>query len=305
MNNSTSGIYADGTLIATERVQPSKSQFNIAQRLMNTEDFERFSSVQLYSITYISDNLKIKGFMALPAATEKLLPAIIFNRGGIGERGALTPDSAMNYAGLYASWGYVCLASQYRGQGGSEGIEEWGGRDVDDAMNLMPLLDSLDYVDKNRIGLIGGSRGGMMALQMLKRTNYFQAAVTIGAPSAIHKVSKQSYIYKTFAKLLDNGHDVQSEAIARSAAAFADDLCKTTPLLVLHGTGDKRVDPEHSYQLGIALQQCNHPYKLVMYDNADHVLAGRRAESNEEIRNWVDRYVKRREPLPKVGPHGA
>lgn len=98
---------------------------------------------------------------------------------------------------------------------------------------------------------------------------------------------------------------MREAARARSATDFAADICKTTPLLVLHGTGDRRVDPMHGYKLGMALQQCNHPYKLVMYDNADHVLAGRRNESNEEIRQWVDRYVKRREALPKTGPHGA
>jgi hypothetical protein len=42
-----------------------------------------------------------------------------------------------------------------------------------------------------------------------------------------------------------------------------------------------------------------------MYDNADHVLAGRRNESNDDIRWWVDHYVRDRAPLPRTGPHGA
>lgn len=306
LNNSINKMYPDGSLVASERLPLPESQLNLARRSMSTEDYAHFSAVQLYAITYLSGGLFIKGFMALPAvAEEALLPALIFNRGGAGIRGALTAESAMNYAGLYASWGYICVASQYRGQGGSEGIEEWGGRDVDDALNLIPLLDSLNYADKARIGIIGGSRGGMMALQMLARTNRFLAAVTIGAPAALHQEPANSYIYKTFAKLIPEGQDLREAARARSATDFAADICKTTPLLVLHGTGDRRVDPMHGYKLGMALQQCNHPYKLVMYDNADHVLAGRRNESNEEIRQWVDRYVKRREALPKTGPHGA
>lgn len=305
MKNSTNSMYPDGTLVASEPIPIPQTQLNIARRSMSAEDFVRFEHVQLYGITYLSQGLFIKGFMALPATQEQILPALIFNRGGTGERGALTPESAMHYAGLYASWGYVVVASQYRGQGGSEGVEEWGGRDTDDAMNLLPLLDSLTYVDKDRIGIIGGSRGGMMALKMMTMTSRFRAAVTVGAPTAIHLTPKNSYIYRTFAKFVPHGLDTHEEATLRSGVTFAQQLCKTTPLLVLHGTGDRRVEPEHGYRLGMALQECQHPYKLVMYENADHILAGRRAESNEEIRRWVDRYVKHREPLPKVGPHGA
>jgi len=73
----------------------------------------------------------------------------------------------------------------------------------------------------------------------------------------------------------------------------------------LHGSGDRRVEPEHAYKLGRALQKTLHPYKLIIYDNADHVLAGRRDESNADMRAWVDMYVKSRAPLPRVGPHGA
>jgi hypothetical protein len=42
-----------------------------------------------------------------------------------------------------------------------------------------------------------------------------------------------------------------------------------------------------------------------MYDNADHVLAGRRNESNADIRDWLTHYVTNKSALPRVGPHGA
>ena len=34
-----------------------------------------------------------------------------------------------------------------------------------------------------------------------------------------------------------------------------------------------------------------------LYDQLD--------ESNQEIHKWMNRYVKEKKPLPKVGPHGA
>ncbi len=144
-----------------------------------------------------------------------------------------------------------------------------------------------------------------MALMMLTRTDRFRAAVTFGAPTAIHQESDDAYIRRTMRTHLDANSIELEEATRRSAVAFADSLSKTTPLLVLHGTGDRRVPAEQSLLLAQELQRLDHPYKLVMYDNADHVLAGRRKESNDDIRWWVDHYVKNKSKLPRVGPHGA
>lgn len=297
----------NGMLLSIQQIPIPNTILNMQKRTLSEQEFKAFSAVQLFSITYHNQGLTIAGFLALPPAdlSVESYPAIIFNRGGTGPKGALTPESAAMYIALYASWGYVVAASQYRGNGGSEGIEEWGGNDIEDAKALLQLLISLPYVDKERMGLIGGSRGGMMALMMLRSMHDFKAAVTIGAPTYFHDIPKDSYIYKTFLQYQDSPEKIQQEELKRSAITFADELCKTTPLLVLHGTGDKRVDPMHSFSLGIALQKSNHPYKLIMYENADHILAGRREESNQEIHKWMNRYVKEKKPLPKVGPHGA
>ena len=299
-------MIANGTLVHTELVPTPQSALNMARRAMSALDFERYSSVTLHNIFYMSEGLRIQGFLALPPADSSPLPALIFNRGGSGPGGVLTAQAAMSIIGLYASWGYVVVASNYRGLGASEGASEsWGADDVTDAMNCLPLLLSLPYVDQERIGLIGGSRGGMMAYQMLTQTSIFKAAVTFGAPSMIHAVDHSAYIRKTMVKHLPATANEQAEAEKRSAVLFADKLCATTPLLVLHGTGDKRVAPEHSLMLAMQLQRNNHPYKLVMYDNADHVLAGRRNEANTDIQWWVNHYVRDKAALPRVGPHGA
>ncbi len=144
-----------------------------------------------------------------------------------------------------------------------------------------------------------------MALQMLRRTSRFRAAVTIGAPTMLHALPATDPLYRTLLRFLPPGTSPAAAAAERSAILWADQLCKSTPLLVLHGTGDRRVPAEHALYLGLALQRALHPYKLILYDNADHVLAGRWAESNADIRWWLDHYVRDRAPLPKVGPHGA
>ena len=295
-----------GELLSAVAIPTPPTALSMARRALNGDELSRYEAVTLYDITYSSAGMRIKGWMAVPPARSGNHPAIIFNRGGTGPRGALTAEAAMQIIGLYASWGYVCIASNYRGVGGSDGDrEEWGGDDVDDAMACLTVLDGLSYVDHDRIGLIGGSRGGMMALMMLTRTDRFKAAVTFGAPTAIHLEDDDAYIRRTMRKHLLPNSIEQEEAVRRSAVTFASQLARTTPLLVLHGTGDRRVPAQQSLLFATELQRIEHPYKLVMYDNADHVLAGRRKESNDDIRWWIDHYVKDRARLPRTGPHGA
>lgn len=294
----------DGQLLLTEEVAVPERTLSSARRSMSDEDFARFSTMRLFRIRYASGGLEIAGYLAIPPQQQPRMPALIFNRGGAGSRGALGDEAALATVGLYASWGYVSVVSNYRGQGGSQGREEWGAGDVDDAMNLLPLLRAQPYVDPDRIGLIAGSRGGMMAYMMLCRTNVFRACVTFGAPAAFDSLGRGVYIREMLQKSLPEGSDYDAEARKRSAVLWADKMCKETPLLVLHGSGDKKVDPLHSLLLAAELQKTLHPYRLVVYEGADHVLAGKREESNRHIREWVDRFVMHREKKPVVGPHG-
>lgn len=296
----------DGTLVSSVQVQIPASAISMAKRSLSSADFEQFLTVKLYAIVYMSEGLKISGWMTLPDRGEKKLPAIVFNRGGSGQRAALTAVGAMAFIGLYSAWGYVGVASNYRGVGGSEGSEEsWGEKDVVDALNLVPLLDSMPEVDSERLGVVGGSRGGLVTYLMLSKTSRFRAAICFGAPASIHIEKPSAYIRRTMAKHLPTNTVEQLEAEKRSVELWASTLPRSTPLLVLHGTGDRRVPPTHSLRLGFVLQKLEFPYKLVMYDNADHVLAGRRTESNAEMRWWMDHYVLNKSSPPKTGPHGA
>ncbi|MCX7929199.1 MAG: prolyl oligopeptidase family serine peptidase [Chlorobi bacterium] len=297
--------FPDGTLLGADLVPMPTSTRNIMRRRLGAEQFARFEHVQMYAIAYTSEGLSIRGFLAIPPPGQQPYPAVIFNRGGAGERAALGPEGAFQYIGTIASWGYVVAASNYRGQGGSEGTEQWGDGDVRDALNLLPLLRNLDYVDTNRLGLVGGSRGGMMAFMMLRRSRAFRAAVTIGAPTMLHRCSPQSHIRRVFGRFLDPNRDAEEQLRERSVLVWAHELPRTTPLLVLHGTGDRRVEPEQSLHLALELQRLQFPYKLIMYDNADHILAGRRAESDRDICWWLHHYVRDQAPLPRTGPHGA
>jgi len=71
---------------------------------------------QYYRITYWSDGLRVAGFLGRPSG-DGPFPAIIYNRGGVWDQGAL---SGRELVPLVEA-GYVAVGSQYRGNAGSEG----------------------------------------------------------------------------------------------------------------------------------------------------------------------------------------
>src|SRR5712691_7115675 len=89
-------------------------------------------SIECLKIHYISDGLKVVGYIVRPRGTEgRRYPIIIYNRGGFLEIGKLDAWNLLDFYRL-ASDGFVILASQYRGNDGGEGREELGGADVND-----------------------------------------------------------------------------------------------------------------------------------------------------------------------------
>src|SRR5215467_9800462 len=130
---------------------------------------DKTGDVELRKIRYRSDGLIINGYMAVPKGTAKL-PCLIHNRGGNWTLSVWTDDTAADILVRFASWGYVVVASQYRGAGGSEGKDEYGGADVDDVLNLIPVLEAVPVADTGRIGVMGASRGGIMTYLALTRS---------------------------------------------------------------------------------------------------------------------------------------
>lgn len=105
---------------------------DISQGLASREEFERrraYVRFECRRITYLNDGLKVVGFIWKPQDTAgKQFPLIIFNRGGNREFGKLTPWFHLGFY-AYVSHGFVVIASQYRGNDGGEGREEYGGVD--------------------------------------------------------------------------------------------------------------------------------------------------------------------------------
>lgn len=270
------------------------------------EPFEYLDSIEIYGITYLSDGLKVNGLLVKPKRKGKY-PVVIFNRGGNRNFGALTIGHGAITLGELAKEGYVVVASQYRGNAGSEGQEEFGGKDVNDITIFPEVLKEVESADTNNIGMYGWSRGGMMTFIALTRTDKLKAVVVGGAVSDQENIihDRPEMESKVLSELIPNyAENKISELEKRSAIKWVERFPKDVPILILHGTSDWRVKPEQSLNLALEFQKHKIPYRLIMFEGGDHGISEHKEEVNEQVVNWFDRYLKNKEQLPNMEFHG-
>lgn len=270
------------------------------------ENFRYLDSIEIYGISYLSDGLKVNGLLVKPKKKGKY-PAIIFNRGGNRDFGALLIAHGAITLGQIAKEGYVVIASQYRGNAGSEGQEEFGGKDVNDVTILPEVLKEIESADPNNIGMYGWSRGGMMTYIALTKTDKIKAAVVGGGVSdQVSSIEDRPEMKnKVLSELIPNyTENKEAELEKRSAIKWVDQFPKDVPILMLHGSSDWRVKPEQSLKLALEFEKHKIPYRLIMFEGGDHGISEHKEEVNEQVINWFNRYLKNNEPLPKIEYHG-
>ncbi len=246
-------------------------------------------------ITNLSDGLKVKGYIAYPKNVNEKIPCIIWCRGGIGNAGAIDRFNARGIFGQLASWGYCVFASQYRGNDGGEGLDNFGGDDVHDVLNLIPLAEEIPFADTSRWSIEGWSRGGMMTYLTLTKTDLFKSAVVIGGIANLRCNSIESkFMRRLYEHTLGNydSEDFYQRCESRSIIYFPEKLSEKTPILIIHGNADVRVLPHDSIDLSYKLLELKRNFRLVMLENGDHFLKSHRKEVDKIRKDWLDKCLK-------------
>lgn len=282
----------------------------ISQIKVDTKEGTSLANIDFFEIIYWSDGLKIEAFAAVPKKEGKY-PAIIFNRGGNRDFGALslyggnrTYPIIKGFAPL-AKEGYIVIGCNYRGGGKSEGKDEFGGKDINDVLNLIDVIAEMPKADASKVGMYGWSRGGMMTYLALTKTNKIKAAAVGGAPTDKTVIDRPNMETGVYAELIPNYWDNKTaELKKRSAYFWADQFPKDVPLLIMHGNADWRVKSTHSLKLAMELEKYRVPYRLKIFEGADHGIRQYRTEVNEEVISWFNRFLKEGEKLPNMEFHG-
>ena len=240
-------------------------------------------------ISYTSDGHKVNGYFAHPVNTGIKYPLIIWNRGGSKRDGMIDKFLARGIFGEMASWGYVVLASQYRKE------DEFGGKDINDILNLFPIAENISFCDTGKIGMEGWSRGGMMTYRVLSLTDKVKCAVIISGLADLFRSEKNNDdlagIYFKLFGTEDEGEYINRKKI-RSAVHFADKINKDTKLLLIHGTADDKVSHEDSEDMYELLKKSGVECELKLIDNGDHYLKSHREEVAKLRKKWFDRNLK-------------
>ncbi len=250
-------------------------------------------TLSLYDLSYNSDGRNIKGYIVKPKA-KGIYPCIIYNRGGSKEFGEITGKKLIGVIRTIASWGYVVIASQYSGNGGSEGKDELSGMDLDDIVNLKPVIDSLDYIDSTRIGMTGASRGGLMSLNILRKSIDWVRCVSIKA--SLLDIASEYVTRPELKEFQSDMYDINSDELVKAKSPYqnVEEIDKTIPLQIIQGGQDVQVIPSIAIKFFNKLIEAGHNnVDFHYFSEADHGLSQVIKESNILQREFFNKWLKK------------
>lgn len=222
------------------------------------------------------DGRQIPALLYKPKGAGQRVPAVLSIHGG--PEAQERPTYA--YAGFYQyllSVGIAILAPNIRGSTGYGKTyqrliyRDFGGDDLKDFNAAAQYLQSLDWVDGERLGVFGGSYGGFATLSCATRLpQYWAAAVDIVGPANLVTFAKAvPPFWKRFMKEWvgdpDEDHDFLME---RSPITYVDQL--RCPILIIQGANDPRVVKAESDQMVERLRQLGRDVEYMVFEDEGH-----------------------------------
>jgi dipeptidyl aminopeptidase/acylaminoacyl peptidase len=181
------------------------------------------------------------------------------------------------------------------------GQKDAGGNEFYDLIDGVSHLVETGLVDKKKVGITGTGYGGYAAAWgATYYSDHFAAAVMFGGISdwvscvGTTETPQAEFLTHHRLQLWDD-----SEYFIRISPIKHVKNAKT-PLLILHGKGDTRVNPSQSVEMYRHLKARGQaPVRLVLYPGEGNVLRRQasRLDYNMRLLQWMEHYLK--------GPGGA
>lgn len=274
-----------------------------AQHFARADIERRQQQIDCRIFVYESDGHLVEGVMLQPrtatTVTEKL-PVVIYNRGGNAKFGYWMYPAIHIALMPLAEQGYIVVASQYRGASSFPSgittqplLDQFGGNDVNDVKNLLPIINGMSDADSNRIAMKGASRGGMMSYLAARDMPQLKALIIeAGVADLEASLAVRQEMENIYTRFIPNyATEKTAQLQARSVLHWLEKLPPKLPILLLHGDKDVRVEVAQSHTLAKALAEKGHPHKLVVYPGADHGMQPNRSEADAETAAWLKQYL--------------
>ena len=251
------------------------------------------------------DGRHIQGWMIKPPGYDaaRRYPTILYIHGGPH---AMYGTSFFHEFQVLAQSGFVVLITNPRGSTGYGGefaniIQyHYPGDDFRDLMAGVDLLVARGVADPERLGVAGGSGGGLLTSWTVGQTDRFSAAVVERAVTNWHSfvgTSDLNYYFVTH-WFRDFPWRDSADYLARSPLSQVDNV--KTPVLVIHNEADYRTALDQGLQFYTALKMLKKPAKLAVFPESSHGMSregrpSQRVERLKLIEEWFTEKLKKDE----------
>jgi dipeptidyl aminopeptidase/acylaminoacyl peptidase len=227
----------------------------------------------------VSDGLKLQGVLTAPESD--FWPLVILCHGLLSHKDS---SKYKQLAQIFAQESIATVRFDFRGCGDSEGLlaESSVSRRWRDLQKVIARGLELDGFD-GRLGLLGSSLGGYLALLEASRNSLIRCAAAWSTPSHLLDLAKRLPEVSPVEFSQESHEDLLTvELLPR--------LGNVQRVLIVHGQKDQQVPPDHASKLYEVLDE---PKALHMLEKADHRFSA--VESREEaIRvtmEWFKKYL--------------
>ena len=255
--------------------------------------------VRAQSIGWKSGQFSVQGWLLAPNAPPQAGKAPMVTSVHGGPAAANTPSFVWQgtTADLVRAGYYIFLPNPRGSYGQGEAftranVRDFGGGDLKDILAGIDAAERVAPIDDNRLGLMGYSYGGFMAMWANTQTNRFKAIVSGGGLSdwlsyyGINGIDQWMIPY--FGKSMYEDPNAYWAVSAIRAIANAK-----TPAFVYAGERDVEVPPTQSIEYWHALKAMSVPTSLVIYPDEGHGIREPKDALDARRRTvaWFDRYI--------------
>ncbi|MCO7250587.1 S9 family peptidase [Pseudoalteromonas sp. Ps84H-4] len=253
----------------------AKQLTNTLSDAINQSDLVESTIVRFKSF----DGLEIPGVLYKPkqANSNNKVPALVWVHGGPGGQ-SRTGYSAMQQH--LVNHGYAIFAVNNRGSSGYGKTffhlddKKHGTDDLQDIVYGKKHLQSLDWVDADKIGIMGGSYGGFMTAAALAfEPEEFKVGINIfGVTNWVRTLNSIPPWWESFKKALydEMGDPATDSERHRAISPLFHAKNITKPLMVIQGANDPRVLQVESDELVAAVKANGVPVEYVLFDDEGH-----------------------------------
>lgn len=248
------------------------------------------------------DDLEIPGLMYRPhqASAANPVPAMVWVHGGPGAQSRQGYNPVFQYL---VNQGYAIYAINNRGSRGygrtfrEMDRRRHGEADLGDVVAAREFLESYDWIDRERIGVMGASYGGYLTLSaMTFHPEVYDVGISIvGFSDFAHNISQGGWRLPRLPAAYDEmGHpeEDREELDSKSPLFYADRIAR--PLFVAAGANDVRVPIEQNDRIVEAARENGVEVEYLVFEDEGHGFRKRenRITAVEAYLEFLDHHLK-------------